>query len=75
MCAIKPRAGDFTQHAGETATAPDIMLLLLRTRARLRIAALLRAGDGRNGDDPCRQRGEEQWPRQRCPKAFRHAPY
>lgn len=75
MCAIKTRAGDVPQHPLEAAATPEILLVLLRARTSLPVAALLRVGDGRNGDDPCRERGENQLPHHRYPKAFRHALY
>ncbi len=74
MRTVETRAGDFPQHAGKAAAAPEILLVLLWAQTPLRIAALLRVGDGRNGDNPYREFGEDQFPHHHLPRAFCHAP-
>lgn len=72
MRTVEARTGDFAQHAGEAAATPNILLPLLRARSISRITALLRVGDGRNGDGQSRNYGEDEFPHHRFPKAFRH---
>jgi hypothetical protein len=77
MGAVEPRPRDVAQHAGE-ATAPHVLLLLRRLRARTSLpltALLLRSGNGRKGNDPCRKRGEDQFPHTNSPKKVRHPVY
>jgi hypothetical protein len=76
--AIKPRAGDATQHPGETAAALDVLprlLLLLDARTSRPIAALLRIGYARRGDDARRKAGEDEAPHRYRPDTLRHASY
>ena len=72
MGAVQPGTGDFSQHAGKAAAAPEILLLLLVLRARpsLSVAARLRARNGRKSKDPCRDGGEERIPHDHSPKCF-----
>ena len=72
MGAVEPGTGDFPQHAGKAAAAPEILLLLLVLRARpsLPVAARLRARNGRKSKDPCRDGGEERIPHDHSPKCF-----
>jgi hypothetical protein len=75
MGPVQPRTGNITQHAGEAAAASEVWLLLLldlRTRTTLPLAAPLRVGDGRERNDanrdPCREHGGDQFPHNRSPK-------
>jgi hypothetical protein len=73
MGAIEPRAGDFTEHAGEAGAAPCVLELRARTVLLLAAAALLlciRGGRKRNDRncDPCRQRSEDHFPHSDSPK-------
>jgi hypothetical protein len=67
MGAIEPGAGNIIQHAREAATAP--ILLDVRARTSLPFAAALRIGDGRQGNDPCRKYGDDQFPHDHSPNS------
>ena len=71
MGAVEPGAGDIIQHAGEAATAP--ILLDLWARTSLPFAAALRIGYGREGNDPCRDYGEDQFAHDHSPNS-QHPP-
>jgi hypothetical protein len=74
--AIKPPAGDAAQHAGEAAAALDVLpWLLLDAGTSVPVAALLRVGYGRRGDDARRKGGEDKAPHRYRPKTLRHASY
>jgi hypothetical protein len=67
---VKPRPRDIAQHADKTSAAPDIRVrpLDLRGRAPRPLDTPLRVNDGREQNDPCRQRGEDQFPHDHSPK-------
>jgi hypothetical protein len=67
MGAVEPGPGNIIEHAGEAASAP--ILLDLRARTSLPFAAALRIGDGREGNDPCREHGEDQFPHNHSPNS------
>jgi hypothetical protein len=67
MGAVEPGAGNVIQHAGEAATAP--ILLDVRAWTSLPFAAALRISDGRQGNDPCRSYGEDQFPHDHSPNS------
>ena len=75
MSAIEPRTGNVAQHAGESPAPADILirrLLKLLACTSLAFATRLRVRDGRKGNDPCRKRGEDQFPHDHSPKDVRH---
>jgi hypothetical protein len=67
MGTIEPGTGNIIQHAREAATAP--ILLDVRARTALPFAAALRIVDGRQGNDPCRKYGEDQFPHDHSPNS------
>jgi hypothetical protein len=70
MRTVKPRPCDIAQHTGKASAAPDIRerSLDLRVGAPLPLDTPLRVNDGREQNDPCRQRGEDQFPHDYSPK-------
>ena len=68
MGTVEPGTGNIIQHAGEAATAP--ILLDLRAWTSLPFAAALRIGNGRKGNDPYRQYGEDPFPHDHSPNKF-----
>jgi hypothetical protein len=76
MSAVEPRAGNVAQHPGESPAPAGILirgLLDLAACTSLAFATRLRVRDGRKGNDPCRKRGEDQFPHDHSPKDVRHS--